>query len=73
MQIEALEISNYRLFREARLVKQNGFTTARKASENETLRKLVEEGDLPGALWKQGLFEGAGPRSKTEGDFTSWQ
>lgn len=44
------------------LVKEAGFTSARRASESETLRNLVEEGDLPGALWKQGLFEGIGPR-----------
>ena len=42
------------------LVKHNGFTTIRRASDNELLRNLVKEGDLPGALWKQGLFEGAG-------------
>ncbi|HQO02651.1 MAG TPA: AAA family ATPase [Spirochaetota bacterium] len=42
------------------LVKQEGFTTTRRASESELLRNLVEEGDLPGTLWKQGLFEGAG-------------
>ena len=44
------------------LVKEGGFATARRASESETLRNLVAEGDLPGALWKQGLFEGIGPR-----------
>ena len=44
------------------LVKQNGFSTVRKASESELLRDLVDEGDLPGSLWQQGLFEGAGPR-----------
>jgi len=44
------------------LVKEEGFTTARRASGNGLLRSLVEEGDLPGALWKQGLFEGAGLR-----------
>lgn len=43
------------------LVKRNGFTEVRRASENETLQSLVEEGDLPGTLWKQGLFEGAQP------------
>jgi predicted ATPase len=42
------------------LVKKDGFAEVRRASENELLRNLVEEGDLPGALWKQGLFEGAG-------------
>jgi predicted ATPase len=44
------------------LVKDKGFTTVRRASEHELLCRLVAEGDLPGALWKQGLFEGAGPR-----------
>lgn len=43
------------------LVKQRGFTTVKRASESERLRNLVAEGDLPGTLWKQGLFEGAGP------------
>ena len=43
------------------LIKKDGFTTVKRASENETLRNLVEAGDLPGALWKQGLFEGVGP------------
>ncbi len=42
------------------LVKKDGFTTIRRASDSELLRNLVAEGDLPGALWKQGLFEGAG-------------
>ena len=42
------------------LVKEGGFTTVRCASASETLCNLVSEGDLPGTLWKQGLFEGAG-------------
>lgn len=42
------------------LTKERGFTTVKRASESELLRQLCEEGDLPGALWKQGLFEGAG-------------
>jgi predicted ATPase len=42
------------------LVKKDGFTVIRRASESELLRNLTAEGDLPGALWKQGLFEGAG-------------
>ena len=42
------------------LVKRNGESTIRRASDSELLRKLVKEGDLPGALWKQGLFEGVG-------------
>jgi len=44
------------------LVKEDGFTTVRRASESELLQKLEAEGDLPGALWKQGLFEGTGLR-----------
>ncbi|MCB9881428.1 MAG: AAA family ATPase [Planctomycetes bacterium] len=44
------------------LVKQDGFTVVRRASESELLRDLVAAGDLPGSLWKQGLFEGAGLR-----------
>jgi len=44
------------------LVKRKGFTSVHRAFENENLRNLVGAGDLPGALWRQGLFEGAGPR-----------
>ena len=43
-------------------VKEDGFATVRRASESELLRDLYAEGDLPGALWKQRLFEGAEPR-----------
>ncbi len=41
------------------LDKKNGFTSVRRASDSELLKNLAREGDLPGALWKQGLFEGA--------------
>jgi len=44
------------------LIKRSGFTEIRRASDDPQLRALVEEGDLPGALWKQGLFEGANPQ-----------
>jgi len=40
-----------------RLTKQDGFSTARRVSESETLRSLVQEGDLPGALWTHGLLD----------------
>ena len=43
------------------LIKEDGFTRVERASDNTTLKNLVDEGDLPGALWKQGLFEGAFP------------
>lgn len=44
------------------LEKTDGFTNVRRASDSELLRSFVEAGDLPGALWKQGLFDGADPR-----------
>ena len=42
-------------------VKKDGFATVRRASASKLLRDLYAEGDLPGALWKQRLFEGADP------------
>lgn len=36
--------------------KKDGFTTIRKASDNPLAKSLYEAGDLPGALWKQGLL-----------------
>lgn len=44
------------------LTKVDGFSKVKHGSDNELLRNLVNEGDLPGALWKQGFFEGAGPQ-----------
>ena len=44
------------------LVKEGGFATVRRAADSELLRQLIEAGDLPGSLWKQGLFEGVGLR-----------
>lgn len=40
------------------LRKDDGFTHITQASQSENLLALVEAGDLPGYLWKQGLFEG---------------
>ena len=42
-------------------VKKDGFATVRRASTYKLLRDLYAEGDPPGALWKQRLFEGADP------------
>ncbi len=42
--------------------KRDGFTQVLRASDDESLRQLAAEGDLPGSLWKQGLLEGADPR-----------
>lgn len=44
------------------LTKVNGFSQVRRASDEELLKNLVSEGDLPGFLWKQGFFKGAGPQ-----------
>ncbi len=44
------------------LVKRDGFTKVRRASDDPNLVALAAAGDLPGALWKQGLFEGAHPQ-----------
>jgi predicted ATPase len=40
------------------LRKQEGFATVQRASDAALLNRLIDVGDLPGALWKQGLFEG---------------
>jgi predicted ATPase len=40
------------------LKKQDGFTQVSHASDNELLRNLVAEGDVPGDLWRQGLLSG---------------
>lgn len=39
------------------LRKGEGFTRITRASDSANLRALYEAGDLPGYLWKQGLFE----------------
>ncbi len=43
------------------LEKKSGITNIYKASNDETLKALVAEGDLPGYLWKQGFFGEANP------------
>lgn len=43
------------------LRKADGYTSIQRASDLDLLRNLVDEGDLPGSLWKQRLFEGADP------------
>ena len=44
------------------LVKNSGYTEIRRADSEARLKRLVAEGDMAGALWKQGLFKGAGPK-----------
>ena len=43
-------------------VKEHGFTKVRRASTDGLLKRLVDEGDKLGTLWRQGLLEGASPR-----------
>ena len=39
------------------LVKKDGFSTIVRPSNSETVRSLVNGGEPPGRLWRQGLFE----------------
>ena len=41
------------------LAKNQSFTTVQRVSNSKLLRNLIAEGDLPGALWAQGLFKEA--------------
>lgn len=41
------------------LGKKDGYTKIYRAADSATLKALVAEGDLPGALWRQGIFKGA--------------
>lgn len=40
------------------LEKKNGFTKVHRAKDYPILKELIKEGDKPGYLWKQKLFEG---------------
>lgn len=44
------------------LVKSNGYTDIKRASNDEQISSYIAEGDLMGTLWKQGFFEGADPQ-----------
>lgn len=44
------------------LAKERGFTSVRRASDSDLLKALIDEGDLPGALWRQGFFKEAALR-----------
>lgn len=43
------------------LVKDQGYTQIKNASNNEQIKAFMEEGDKMGYLWKQGFFEGVDP------------
>ena len=44
------------------LVKEEGYTSIKRARDNKQLAAFISEGDQMGYLWKEGLFEGAGPQ-----------
>lgn len=44
------------------LTKVGGYTDVHRAANDPNLVALAEAGDLPGYLWQQGLFRGAGPQ-----------
>lgn len=43
------------------LVKKDGYTSVRRAQDDEQVQALVKEGDQLGYLWKQGLFSEVDP------------
>mgnify|MGYP006165292193 FL=1 len=43
------------------LIKSQGITQIHRAADNEILKNLVAEGDLPSYLWNQSWFEGVEP------------
>ena len=42
-------------------VKEGGYTTVRRASDDKQIKAYMDDGDQMGNLWKQGFFEGANP------------
>ncbi len=44
------------------LVKEDGYTTVCRASDDEQVKAYMNEGDQLGYLWKQGFFPGADPK-----------
>jgi len=43
------------------LIKEQGYTKVRRASEDKQVAAYMKEGDQMGYLWKQGFFEGVDP------------
>jgi len=44
------------------LVKKNGYTTIHPAAKDGQLKAYMDNGDKMGHLWRQGFFQGVGPR-----------
>ena len=43
------------------LVKENGYTTIHRASNDTQIKAYMDDGDQMGYLWKQGFFDGVDP------------
>lgn len=43
------------------LVKENGYTTIKRASNDAQIKAYMDDGDQMGYLWKQGFFDGVDP------------
>ncbi len=43
------------------LVKKDGYTEIKRASEDAQISAYMQEGDQMGYLWKQGFFDGVDP------------
>jgi len=43
------------------LRKRDGFSEIKRAADDEQITALIDEGDLPGWLWREGLFSGVDP------------
>ena len=44
------------------LQKEHGYTKIKRASDNEQIKRYMDDGDKMGNLWRQGFFEGADPQ-----------
>lgn len=44
------------------IVKENGYSTIKRAADDEQIAEYMSAGDKMGWLWKQGFFPGADPR-----------
>ncbi|MCI5188530.1 MAG: chromosome segregation protein SMC, partial [Candidatus Electrothrix sp. AS4_5] len=44
------------------VVKENGYTKVKRATDDEQIVAYMNDGDKMGYLWKQGFFEGADPK-----------
>lgn len=44
------------------LIKAQGFTSVKRAREDEQIVAFMDEGDQMGYLWKEGFFQGASPQ-----------